>query len=191
MQSKQTPDAADDVDTLVHAAGEGNAEAMNQVWVLLYQQLHEIASRQMSRESSGHLMQTTAIVHEAWFRLSKTQRSDWRDQTGFMAAAANVMRRVLIDHARFESAKRRGGIKRQTELTDTCLKWDGEPVETLAVHEALERLHAISPEQAKTLEMMIFGGMSGVQVASIQGVSESTVDRRIRSAKAWLRRELA
>ncbi|MEM6470899.1 MAG: ECF-type sigma factor [Planctomycetota bacterium] len=191
MDRSSPDETTEQLSVLIQAAGGGDRDAMGELWTTLYRQLHEIASRQMAREREGSLMQTTAVVHEAWFRLSKTEKSRWQDQPAFMAAAANVMRRVLIDHARKESAARRGGTSIPASLSDTQVGFENSQFQALAVHDALERLSEMSPEQATTLELMIFGGMSGAEVAAFVGVSESTIDRRMRSAKAWLRRELS
>ena len=176
---------------MIQAAGQGDRSAMDEVWGVLYRQLHELAAAQMTRERSGNLLQTTAIVHEAWFRLSKTERSHWTDRGSFLAAAANVIRRVLIDNARRENAVRRGGESTRQPLTDTRLRFDDQSFNAVEIHEALEKLATFAPDQASTLELMIFGGLSGEETAEAQGVSASTIDRRIRAAKAWLRRELS
>ena len=179
-------------EALIQAAGLGNREALNRAWPELYDHLHEIAASQMSRERSGrHLLQTTAIVHEAYFRLSDQKRSQWRDRSSFLAAAAVVMRRILIDSARNAKAVKRGGTMVRRDLSDTRIALDDDGFATVDIHEALEKLAAFAPDQSRALELMIFGGMTGEEVADVLGVSASTIDRRIRAAKAWLRRELS
>ncbi|MEM7311675.1 MAG: ECF-type sigma factor [Planctomycetota bacterium] len=178
-------------DALIQAAGQGDRDALNAAWPELYDHLHEIASGQMSKERSGrHLLQTTAIVHEAYFRLSEQKRSQWRDRNSFFAAASVVMRRILIDSARNATAAKRGGSMARQTLSDTRLALDDNGFAAVEIHEALERLAAFAPDQSKALELMIFGGMTGEEVADVLGVSASTIDRRVRAAKAWLRREL-
>jgi len=179
------------ISTLIQAAGQGDRSAMDEVWNVLYRQLHELAASQMTNERSGHLLQTTALVHEAWFRLSSTERSHWRDRGSFLSAAANVIRRVLIDSARKEKAVRRGGNSTQHALSDTRLRFDDRSFDAMEIDEALQTLATFAPDQAHALELMIFGGLSGEETAQVLGVSASTIDRRIRAAKAWLRRELS
>ena len=178
------------INTLLEAAGKGDRAALDQVLPGLYEQLHNLAAAQMRKEQAGHMLQTTAIVHEAWFRLSEQKQSNWKDRSHFFAAAAVVMRRILIDSARHEKAAKRGGDAVRKELSDTRLAVDDRGFSTLEVSEALEKLNEFAPDQARAIEMMIFGGMTGDEVARALGVSASTIDRRVRSAKAWLRREL-
>lgn len=179
------------VNSLIQAAGHGDRDALDRAWPGLYKHLHEIAASQMSRERSGHLLQTTAIVHEAYFRLSDQKRSQWDDQRSFFAAAAVVMRRILIDSARHEKAEKRGGSVLRRELSDSRLAVDDGRYSAIEVHDALERLAAFAPDQAKALELMIFGGLTRKETAEVLAVSESSIDRKVRSAKAWLRRELS
>ncbi len=176
---------------MIEAAGQGDRMALDRLVPGLYEQLRQLAAVQMQNERSGHLLQTTAIVHEAYFRLSEQKRSRWRDKSSFFAAAAVVMRRVLIDCARREMAMKRGGTTARQQLSESRLAIDDRGYSTVEIHEALERLGEFAPEQAKAIEMMIFGGMTGEEVAQTLRVSASTIDRRVRAAKAWLRRELS
>ena len=160
-------------------------------WAKLYDELHDIAASQMTRERTGHLLQTTAIVHEAYFRLAKDRSETWKNKSTFFAAAAVVMRRVLIDAARRERAAKRGNGQPKHRLHETRIGIDDRAFRSLEVHDALEVLSGFAPDQARALELMIFGGLTGDEIASVMGVSSSTIDRRIRLAKAWLRRELA
>ena len=182
-------------EALIEAAGRGDRAALDGLLPDLYDQLHELAAFQMRKERPGHLLQTTAILHEAYFRLSKQERSSWRDMPSFLAAASVMMRRVLVDNARKERAAKRGGSVRRDRLADSKLALlEATPASNCAsieIHEALEKLSTFAADQARALEMMFFGGMTGEQVAQALGVSPSTIDRRIRAAKAWLRRELS
>ena len=176
--------------TKFQSAGRGDRTALDDVCSSLYDQLHDIAASQMSRESRPGLLQTTAVVHEAWFRLSRQRNSSWCDRNSFLAAAANVMRRVLIDSARAAGAQRRGGDLKRQRLTDTRLSFHDSAFEAVEIDDALQRLAEFAPESAQALELMIFGGMTGDETANALGVSPSTIDRRLRVARAWLRREL-
>ena len=177
--------------SVVQAAAEGNREALGQAYDQLYDELHEIAGRQMRKEGAGRLLQTTAIVHEAYLKLATQSRSQWKDRHSFFAAATVVMKRLLIDHARQEKSLKRGGKAVRSKLSDSQILFDDQGYSVLEINDALEKLSEFAPEQATALEMMIFGGMTGEEVAKQLQVSASTIDRKVRSAKAWLRRELS
>ena len=160
----------------------------DQAWQHLYVQLHELASRQMAGERPGNLLQTTAVMNEAWLRLAGDDY--WRDRDSFLAAATVAMRRVLIDNARREKAIKRGGELVKQPLQEVNLSIGEQSYLAVEIHDALARLAEFDEEQAKALELMIFGGMTGQEVAKQMGTSPSTIDRRVRAAKAWLAREL-
>lgn len=178
-------------DAQIQSAGLGDQRAFDAVYDGLYDELHSIAAQQMARESSSNLLQTTAIVHEAYVKLASQNQSKWRDRQSFFAAAAVVMRRLLIDNARKEKSKKRGGQRARQLLSDSRLRFDERAFGVLEISDALEKLAEFAPEQSEALELMIFGGMTGEEVAKHLGVSASTIDRKVRSGKAWLRRELA
>jgi len=144
----------------------------------------------MRREANGRLLQTTAVVHEAFLRLQNSKVAI-ADRSSFLGSASVAMRRVLIDSARARKADKRGGDRKRVELADAYLAVDHNRVAFYDLDEALNKLKSFDPEGATVLEMMIFGGMTGDEVAESTGVSASTVDRRVRAAKAWLKRELA
>ena len=179
------------LNSLISSAGSGDQAALNEAWPKLYDELHRIAARHMRKERKGNLLQTTAIVHEAYFRLFDQNQSDWKDRNSFLAAAAVAMRRVLIDNARKTQSQKRGGNLQRVELCESRLPLDENKYRIEEVHQALKTLGEFAPDEAKALELMIFGGMTGEEVAAVMNVSASTIDRRVRSAKAWLRRELS
>ena len=158
------------------------------IWDELYAQLREIAANQMRRESNGHLLQTTAVVHEAFLRLKDHPAA--KDRHHFLAAAAVTMRRVLIDEARRSKSIKRGGEHERVSLNESSLALGTNRFMATELHAALESLREIAEQEAKIIELMTFGGLTGEEVASILDISASTVDRRVRTAKAWLRREL-
>ena len=154
----------------------------------VYDELRALASRYMRRP--GQTLQATALVHEAYLRLAGTGPARWRSESHFSALAAKVMRDVLVDEERARRAQKRGGDRaRVTLLTDTP---GASPVDVdvLALHEALERLAAEDPDQARIVELRFFGGMTGAEIAEAMGVSRRTVVRELKMAQAWLLREL-
>jgi len=178
------------VNQLIRQASTGSSEALDEVWPELYQSIHNIASRQMARESNGGVLQTTAIVHEAYFRLRDQDRSNWASRTQFLATASTMVRRIIVDAARKRNATKRGGDRKGDRVSETELSVCDQRLAVLEIHEALNKLQQVAPDPAQVLEMNVFGGMSLSQVAEALDVSPSTVDRRLRFARAWLRRQL-
>jgi RNA polymerase sigma factor (TIGR02999 family) len=174
------------VNRLIQQAATGSREALDEVWPELYESIREIASRQMARESNGGVLQTTAIVHEAYFRLREQDRSNWHSRTQFLSTASTMMRRILVDAARRRNAEKRDGDR----VCESEISVLDQRVAVLEIHEAIKRLQEIAPDPAQVLEMSIFGGMTLPQIAEALEVSPSTVDRRLRFARAWLRRQL-
>ena len=179
------------VNRLIRQAAGGSREALDKVWPELYTSIHEIASRQMAREFNGNLLQTTAIVHEAYFRLREQDRANWNSRAEFLSTASTMMRRILVDTARKRLATKRGGAIDGERVCETELSVCDQRVAVLEIHDALEKLFKIAPEPAEVLEKAIFGGMTLHQVAKALSISRSTVDRRLRFARAWLRRHLS
>ncbi|MEO1523876.1 MAG: ECF-type sigma factor [Planctomycetota bacterium] len=180
----------EEINQRIRAAARGDRDALDGVADDLYGQLHEIASQHMRAERAGSLLQTTAIVHEAYLKLSDQQRSRWSDRNDFFAAASLIMRRLLIDHARSETADKRGGGRVRASMQETRLAIEDRRYSAIEISDALHRLAEFAPDQARGIELMVFGGMTGEEIAEHLGVSASTIDRRLRAAKAWLRREL-
>jgi RNA polymerase sigma factor (TIGR02999 family) len=196
MHSEQQPppEAAVDVTGLLQAWGAGDAGAGEHVLPAIYDALRAQAARVMRQEGSGHTLQPTALVHEAYLRMVDQRRAEWRNRVHFLSVAANVMRRVLVDHARRRHAAKRGGPAPLLALghLDPPDGGDGagSGVDLLAVHEALERLAALDPEQARLVELRYFAGLTIEEAAAALGVSPATVKREWAIARGWLRREL-
>ncbi len=183
-----------DVTQLLQAWGAGDSAAGERLLPAVYAELHRQAARAMRRESSEHTLQATALVHEAYLRLVDQQRVVWRNRAHFFGIAAQVMRRVLVDHARERHAAKRGGgapqlVLGEADAVSAPAAEDG--VDILALHEALERLAALDPDQARLVELRYFGGLSIEETAEALGVSPATVKREWAIARAWLRRELS
>lgn len=158
---------------------------------LVYRQLRALAGNYMKRERSGHTLQPTALVHEAYIRLIDNSRIDWKGKTHFLAIAAKEMRRVLIDSAKSKGRRKRGGGLHQITLNEGIFQNEAHPVDVLDLHEALERLRELNARQAQVAELRFYAGMTGKEIAEVVGVTERTVKNDWRVAKAWLRTELS
>ena len=170
------------------------AAAAEQLFPLVYDELRRLAAAYMSRERSGHTLQPTALVNEAYLRLVDISRINWRGRTHFFAVGARVMRRVLIDHARGHGSLKRGAGWRRVTLAHGLAASDAEGLdaeELLGLSEALEKLRGLDERQARIAELRFFGGLSVADVADALGVSKRTVEGDWTHARVWLRRELA
>jgi RNA polymerase sigma factor (TIGR02999 family) len=184
--------AADDVTTLLAAWRAGDATAGERLLQVVYDELHRQAERAMRREDPAHTLQATALVNEAYLRLVDQRRMEWRNRAHFHGIAAQVMRRILVDHARARRAGKRGAGGQAVSLTNVEAAGDGrsDNLDLLALHEALGRLDALDPLQARLVELRYFAGLSIDETAEALQISPSTVKREWVVARAWLRREL-
>jgi RNA polymerase sigma factor (TIGR02999 family) len=169
----------------------GEREALEALLPAVYHELRRAARAKLARERSGHSLQPTDLVHEAFMRLEGYERISWQNRAHFYAVAARVMRQVLIDRARKRRAVKRGGPERTVTLTDSGSPTQSQDVDVLALHQALTRLGERDPRQCEVVELRYFGGLSQEEIAAVLGVSVPTVKRDWRVAKLWLRRELA
>lgn len=157
---------------------------------LVYDELRDLAERYLRREASGHTLQPTALVNEAYLRLVDQSRVDWQGRTHFFAVGAKIMHRLLIDHGRNKKrAKRGGGWLRITLEPGVSPSEKGE-LDAVAVHEAIERLEELDPRQAQMVKLRFFAGLSMAEIAAILGVSKRTVEGDWTHARAWLKRHL-
>jgi len=185
-----------EVTRLLEEASRGNKAAFDRVIPLVYDELRRVARNRLSVEPSGHTLDTTALVHEAYLKLVGQSRVDWQGRPHFFAVASEAMRRVLVDHARRRSAQKRGDgqlVARLDEAEDRPgLEWfsPAQADELLALDDALDRLAAFNPSGASVVQHRFFGGLSCQEVARLTGSSERTVQRTWSVAKAWLRQEL-
>ena len=155
-----------------------------------YERLHRIARRHARGERSGHTLQPTAILHEAVLRLMDLDGLAWSDRAHFYAVAARMMRRVLVDYAREQNRVKRGGSAVRVTLDAGTLAGDGRPADLEALDDALARLEARDPRQARVVELRFFAGLTGEETSSCLGISTATVQREWRRARAWLYLEL-
>jgi len=168
---------------------QGDRDALGKLVPLLYRELRRLAGHYLRQERAGHTLQPTALVHEAYLHLAGEDHGDWRDRAHFMAVAAQLMRRILVEYARRRSAAKRGGGVAVVELEDLADLREPELVEVLAVDEALARLAGIDPQQARVVELRYFAGLTAEETAEALGISPRTVKREWTLASAWLRRE--
>jgi RNA polymerase sigma factor (TIGR02999 family) len=181
-----------DVTALLISWGSGDRDAADRLIPVVYAELHRQAGVAMRREGVGHTLGATALVHEAYLRLVDQRRVEWRNRAHFFGIAAEVMRRVLVDHARARLSAKRGGGMQRLALDDVAgVAGEGGDADVLALHEALERLAILDAAQARLVELRYFAGLDIEETAEAMGVSPATVKREWVLARAWLRRELA
>ena len=177
------------VTVLLEAARHGDADALDRLSRLVHAELHHIAERHMQREREDHTLQPTVLVHEAILRLTGSSRTDFNDRIHFYRAASQVMRRVLVDHARARQAAKRGGGLRVT-LDENLADRSAGDVDMLVLDEALTRLAAAEPRWAQVVELRFFTGLGIEETAEALEISPATVKRDWQFARAWLAREL-
>ncbi len=168
----------------------GDQSALDKLIPLVYDELHALARRCMKRERGSHTLQTTALVNEAYLRLLGQQSADWQNRAHFFAVAAQVMRHLLVDHARSRRYARRGGSALRITLDEAVAAAPEDPVDLLALNEALNRLDAMDARKCRIVELRYFSGLSVEETAKVLGVSAITIKREWLKAKAWLYREL-
>jgi RNA polymerase sigma factor (TIGR02999 family) len=181
-----------DLTTLVDQSANGNEAAAASLFALVYDELRRMAASVLRRERQDHTLQPTALVHEAYLRLADEPHGRWENRAHFLAVAARAMRRILVDHARSRKARKRGsGVTRFT-LED--VEPAAEPsldLDLVTLDDALGRLAAIDPRQARIIELRFFGGLTVEETATAIGASPRTVKRDWQMARVWLRREMA
>ena len=175
---------------LLNAVERGDPKAADKLLELVYQELRQLATRKMSQEPPNQTLQPTALVHEAWLRLVGTENPTFGNRAHFFSAAAEAMRRILIDRARRRHARRHGGELRRVDFTEVDLVAPQADEELLAVHEALDKLAGTHPTQAEVVKLRYFGGRTNEEVAQILDISLSTVKNYWAFARAWLLQEI-
>ncbi len=174
---------------LLRAWSEGDEGALNALTPVVYHELHRLARRYLRREQSGHSLQTTALVNEAYMRLVDYRRMQWQNRAHFFAVSAQLMRRILVDHARSHNLKRGAGVA-HVSLEEASTVGGGRDSDLVALDDAMSELAKLDPRKAKVVEMRFFGGLSVEETAEVLKVSPVTVMRDWSTAKAWLYREL-
>ena len=202
MVENNEQQATGEVTRLLQRWSDGDATALSALWPLVYDDIRRMAGRQIADERSGHTLQATALVNEAFIRLAGERAFQWQRREQFLALAAQIMRCVLVDYARQRNAQRRGDGAKKVSLHDTwaALEVDraqaldalrDESVDVLAIDKALSRLQQVDEPQGRIVELRYFGGLTLEETASVVGISLASVKREWVMARAWLRRELA
>lgn len=181
----------EDVTGLLLDWNGGDGEALERLLPVLYEELHSLARGYFSREDSGHTLQPTALVHEVYLRLVDQKRVRWQNRAHFLGVAAQMMRRVLVDHARRRKASKRGGGALKLPLDEAQDRpEDPQEVDYLALDEALNRLAAFDPQQSRIVELRFFAGLTVPETAEVLSISPATVKREWSVARAWLFRQM-
>jgi RNA polymerase sigma factor (TIGR02999 family) len=179
------------VTTLLRNWRQGDHAALGEVAALVDRELHRLAAVYLRRERSGHTLQPTALVNEAFIRLvGQGSRPDWESRSHFIAIAANHMRQILVDHARRHRAAKRGSGVTMVSLDDARAASDPTPVDVLALDEALRQLAAIDERKARAIELKYFGGLEMAEIAAVLQISIKTVEKDVRLGAVWLRSTL-
>ena len=190
QRAAQLGDPADgDVSTLLRAWSDGDQGALERLTPIVYNELHRLARRHLKRERTGHSLQTTALVNEAYLRLVDYKRMQWQNRAHFFAVSAQLMRRILVERARRHNLKRGGGMQRVC-LEEAAVVGGARAADLVALDDAMNALARLDPRKVQVVEMRFFGGLSVEETAEVLKVSAVTVMRDWSTAKAWLYREL-
>jgi RNA polymerase sigma factor (TIGR02999 family) len=181
--------SAGDISGLLRAWSGGDQSALDRLTPIVYDELHRLARRYMRHERPGHSLQTSALVNEAYLRLVDYERMEWQNRAHFFAVSAQLMRRILVDHARRHNLKRGGGVE-HVALEEAAVVGGGQGQDLVALDDAMNTLAQIDPRKVQVVEMRFFGGLSVEETAEVLKVSTITVKRDWRLARAWLYREL-
>ena len=178
------------VTQLLVAWRNGDQAALDKLLHLVYDELHELAERHMRGERSDNTLQATALVHEAYLRLIRLKHITWQDRAHFFAVAARTMRRVLVDHARHRRSRNYRSGELRLSLDEVATSSREQEPKLLALDEALKQLEAVDPRKCQIVELKFFGGLTNEESAEVLGVSQTTVEREWRLARAWLFHEI-
>jgi RNA polymerase sigma factor (TIGR02999 family) len=190
-----------EVTLLLQRWAGGDSSALDALWPMVYEDVRQLARRQLASERSNHTLQGTALVNEAFIKLAGQHSAQWQNREQFLSLASQIMRRVLVDYARRRGALRRGSGAERVSINDThaaleidnaqaVLAFDDESIDMLAIDTALTRLEKIDAPQSRIVELRYFGGLTIEETATVAGISPATVKREWTIARAWLRREL-
>jgi RNA polymerase sigma factor (TIGR02999 family) len=179
-----------EVTLILEAIDRGAGETLEKLLPLVYEELRQLAAARMAQESAGHTLQPTALVHEAWVRLVSNENRTWKNRAYFFGAAAEAMRRILIESARRKARLKHGGGQERLNVDDMDLADTTPDEKVLLINDALEQLEAEHPERGRVVVLKYFGGLTNKETAQMLGIGERTVDRHWVCAKSWLFRKV-
>jgi RNA polymerase sigma factor (TIGR02999 family) len=183
--------SSEGITQLLNRWKSGDQTALDKLMPLVHNELRRLAGAYLRRERPGHTLQPTALVNEAYLRLVDQRKAKWQNRAQFYGIAAQLMRRILVDHARHHQAAKRGGSDQERLSITSARELVTKPdLDVLALHEALQELAAIDPKQERIVELKFFGGLSIEETAEVLGIGHATVEREWKLARAWLRRKL-
>ena len=184
-------DARQEITGLLQEASHGDEQAVGLLFERVYDELRVIARNYLRDERSNHTLQATALVHEAYLRLIGSEQIEWQNRAQFFSIAAQVMRHILVDHARKHAAEKRGSGERKLSLDEAVSFAAERDVNLVALDDALKELATLDEEQSRIVELRFFGGLSIKEIAAVLDISETTVSRKWSTAKLWLRDRIA
>ncbi len=185
------PTSSKEVTQLLADWRSGNNQALEELMPLVYKELHRLADHYLRRERVGHTLQATALINEAYLRIINQEEVNWQNRSHFFGVAAQMMRRILVDHARSHLYAKRGGGAQKLTLNEALdVPQQERDLDLVALDDALQRLEQIDPQQSKIIELRFFGGLTIEETAEVLGISTATIKRDWNWAKAWLYREL-
>jgi RNA polymerase sigma factor (TIGR02999 family) len=187
---KNPPTQPHEITELLVQWSGGNQEALDKLYPLVYDELHRLARRFMNREKKGHTLQATALINEAYVRLVDQTHVRWQNRTHFFAISAQIMRRILVDHARRNLYEKRGGGAQRISFDETALLARDRASDFVLLDEALKSLAEIDPRRSQVVELRYFGGLDNKEIAGVLKISENTVTRDWNMARAWLYQQL-
>jgi RNA polymerase sigma factor (TIGR02999 family) len=191
MDESSAPASPSDVTRLLQAWSAGNRGALDELTPVVYAELHRLARINLRGERADHSLQATALVNEAYVRLVGQTRIRWESRAHFFGTAAQLMRRILVDHARRRQSLKRGGLATRVELDDALGAAEERSIDVLALDQALERLAVLDARQSQLVVLRFFGGLTIEEVAEVLEISPATAKREWTTARVWLRRELS
>jgi RNA polymerase sigma-70 factor, ECF subfamily len=180
------PAVPQEITQLLFDWSQGDKAALDQLVPLVYPELRRLAKRRMNRENPGHTLQTSALINEAYLKLVDQQNVQWQDRAHFFAVAAQIMRHILVDHARRHAYDKRGGAAQHVPLDEAAIVREERAAQLVALDEALNALTSLDSRKGEIIELRFFGGLSAEEIAEVMKISPSTVQREWRAAKAWL-----
>lgn len=175
-----------DITQMLISYGAGKRDVLDELLPLVYDELRRIAANYLERERRDHTLQPTALVHEAYLRLVNQHNVDWRNRAQFYGIAAQMMRRILVNHAENKHAEKRGGAAEKVSIDDVTIFFDEQNLDLLALDEALKQLTEFDEEKTRLVEMKFFGGMTTAEIAEVTGKSTATIEREWAFARGWL-----